>query len=202
VGRRRVLGPGLHHSVRPAEDVHDDGRRRHPDADAHPDADPDADAHPDPDAAAHRDADAQCRRVDPASVRGPVGRRAEPVSGRRDRVAVTRRVTGAGAGPSATPAGGGTAGGSTGLPEADPFSVPDRAAIAADSADVRLASELLAGLGLTVWFIPAMAFTVPGLLLVLAILAQAGGAAAWLPVVRRLIGSFGPARRWAPSPRS
>ncbi len=51
------------------------------------------------------------------------------------------------------------------------------------------------------WLVPGAITAVPGLLLILAILAQAGGALAWLPVVRRKIGGFGlssgsgPARR-------
>ena len=42
------------------------------------------------------------------------------------------------------------------------------------------------------WAVPGLVLSVPGLLLVLiVILAQALGAAAWLPVVRRRIGAFG-----------
>jgi hypothetical protein len=45
--------------------------------------------------------------------------------------------------------------------------------------------------GLLIWAVPSFALAVPGLLLLLAILAQVGGAAAWLPVVRRKLGAFG-----------
>ena len=42
------------------------------------------------------------------------------------------------------------------------------------------------------WAVPGLILSVPGLLLVLVvILAQAVGAVAWLPVVRRRIGAFG-----------
>ena len=42
------------------------------------------------------------------------------------------------------------------------------------------------------WAVPGLVLSVPGLLLVLVvILAQALGAVAWLPVVRRRIGAFG-----------
>jgi hypothetical protein len=41
------------------------------------------------------------------------------------------------------------------------------------------------------WAIPGLILSVPGLLLVLAIAAQAVGALVWLPLVRRRIGSFG-----------
>ncbi len=41
------------------------------------------------------------------------------------------------------------------------------------------------------WLVPGALLTVPGLLLMLAIAAQAVGALAWLPLVRRKIGDFG-----------
>ena len=42
------------------------------------------------------------------------------------------------------------------------------------------------------WAVPGLVLSVPGVLLVLVvILAQAVGAVAWLPVVRRRIGAFG-----------
>lgn len=52
---------------------------------------------------------------------------------------------------------------------------------------------LLDGLpgGLLAWVYPAFALTVPGLLLILAVGAQALGALAWLPLVRRRLGGFG-----------
>jgi hypothetical protein len=45
------------------------------------------------------------------------------------------------------------------------------------------------------WAVPGVILTGPGLLLIVLILAQAAGALAWLPVVRRKIGSFGLRRR-------
>lgn len=41
------------------------------------------------------------------------------------------------------------------------------------------------------WAVPGLLLSVPGMLLVLAIAAQAAGALAWLPIVRRRIGGFG-----------
>jgi hypothetical protein len=41
------------------------------------------------------------------------------------------------------------------------------------------------------WAVPGLVLSIPGLLLVLAILAQTMGALAWLPLVRRRIGGFG-----------
>jgi hypothetical protein len=41
------------------------------------------------------------------------------------------------------------------------------------------------------WAVPGLVLSLPGMLLVLAILAQAMGALAWLPLVRRRIGGFG-----------
>ncbi|TMG25507.1 MAG: hypothetical protein E6H96_03535 [Chloroflexi bacterium] len=45
------------------------------------------------------------------------------------------------------------------------------------------------------WAVPAFVMTVPGLLLILAILAQAGLGILWLPLVRRKLGAFGVQRR-------
>jgi hypothetical protein len=45
--------------------------------------------------------------------------------------------------------------------------------------------------GLPEWAYPAVALTIPGLLLLLAVAAQAIGALAWLPFIRRRIGGFG-----------
>jgi hypothetical protein len=49
--------------------------------------------------------------------------------------------------------------------------------------------------GLIEWAVPALALTVPGLLLLLAVLAQAAGGLLWLPMVRRWLGGFGLRRR-------
>jgi hypothetical protein len=45
------------------------------------------------------------------------------------------------------------------------------------------------------WAVPALALTVPGILLILAILAQSVVGAMWLPFVRRWLGAFGLRRR-------
>jgi hypothetical protein len=46
------------------------------------------------------------------------------------------------------------------------------------------------------WAVPALAMTVPGLLLMLAVLAQLSTGVLWLPMVRRWLGGFGlPGRR-------
>ena len=49
--------------------------------------------------------------------------------------------------------------------------------------------------GLVIWAVPALVLSVPGLLLLLAVLAQAAGALLWLPVARRWLGGFGIRRR-------
>jgi len=45
------------------------------------------------------------------------------------------------------------------------------------------------------WAVPALVLSVPGLLLLLAVLAQAAGGLLWLPMVRRWLGGFGFRRR-------
>jgi hypothetical protein len=45
------------------------------------------------------------------------------------------------------------------------------------------------------WAVPALTLTVPGLLLIIAVLAQLSSGALWLPVVRRWLGGFGLGRR-------
>jgi hypothetical protein len=55
--------------------------------------------------------------------------------------------------------------------------------------DVSLAA--IESLGSLTWAVPSLVLAVPGLLLVLAVLAQAVGGVLWLPVIRRRIGSFG-----------
>jgi hypothetical protein len=45
------------------------------------------------------------------------------------------------------------------------------------------------------WAVPALLLSVPGLLLLLAVLAQAAGGLLWLPIVRRWLGGFGLRRR-------
>ena len=47
------------------------------------------------------------------------------------------------------------------------------------------------GFGSLTWAVPSLVLAVPGLLLVLAVMAQAVGGVLWLPVIRRRIGGFG-----------
>ena len=49
--------------------------------------------------------------------------------------------------------------------------------------------------GLLAWSYPAIVMTLPGILLLIAIGAQALGAVAWLPIVRRRVGAFGVQRK-------
>jgi hypothetical protein len=49
--------------------------------------------------------------------------------------------------------------------------------------------------GLLSWSYPALVLTIPGLLLLLAIAAQALGALAWIPIVRRSLGEPAGGRR-------
>jgi hypothetical protein len=51
--------------------------------------------------------------------------------------------------------------------------------------------------GLVTWAVPAIVLSVPGLLLLLAVLAQMAGGVLWLPVARRWLGGFGLRRRRA-----
>ena len=48
-----------------------------------------------------------------------------------------------------------------------------------------------AGIDLSDWAVPGLLLTGPGLLLLVLVAAQAVGALAWLPVVRRRMGAFG-----------
>jgi hypothetical protein len=59
----------------------------------------------------------------------------------------------------------------------------------------------LAGFGGVIdWAVPALVLTVPGLLLILAVIGQAIGGFLWLPFVRRSLGGFGFRRRRAAAP--
>ena len=90
-----------------------------------------------------------------------------------------------------SPRGPGGTGSPPGEARVDPFRVFDGSDGQSDL-DARLvASTLLRLDGMIVWAVPSLVLTVPGLLLLLTILAQLAGAAAWLPVVRRKLGGFG-----------
>ena len=45
------------------------------------------------------------------------------------------------------------------------------------------------------WAVPSLVLSVPGLLLILAVLAQALVGSLWIPVIRRWLGTFGVRRR-------
>ena len=69
--------------------------------------------------------------------------------------------------------------------------------IAGDGPDavVPVVGAAFAGFDSIDWAVPALTLTVPGLLLMLAVLAQLSASAVWLPIVRRWIGAFGSGRR-------
>jgi hypothetical protein len=89
--------------------------------------------------------------------------------------------------PGATPPGTGSGTGAAG----PPFSVGDPGSAAIDP----LGNIDLVGLGLIEWAVPSVILGVPGLLVVIAVLAQMSGALLWLPVARRWLGGFGLRRR-------
>ena len=104
------------------------------------------------------------------------------------------------------PVGGSLAGPTSGTDGQTKWTGPDRfgVGLGAESMviDQSLVTSSLAALGGTlVWAVPSLALTIPGLLLILAIVAQVVGAAAWMPVVRRSLGDFGLGRS-VPEPRS
>jgi hypothetical protein len=97
--------------------------------------------------------------------------------------------------PSATPVTG-TIGSSGGDPGGGPaFTGPGFSVGGGTIAPFGLADVGLAAFGSLEWAVPALAMTVPGLLLMLAVLAQLSTGVVWLPVVRRWLGGFGVGRR-------
>ena len=73
-----------------------------------------------------------------------------------------------------------------GATAADPYVV---GASVADDGPLGLANAALGKLNGIVWAVPSLALAVPGVLLLLAILAQVAAGAAWVPIVRRKLGS-------------
>jgi hypothetical protein len=67
-----------------------------------------------------------------------------------------------------------------------------------DFGEVGLAAAGLGGFGMFLWAVPSLVLSVPGVLVVVVILAQAVGGFAWLPLVRRKIGGFGLGQRRTP----
>ena len=90
------------------------------------------------------------------------------------------------------PPGGDSGVGDGGSAPEQPFVVggPDHASIdGLDGVDI-------AGFGGAIdWAVPSLVLSVPGLLLVLAVAAQAVGGVVWIPLVRRWLGAFGVRRR-------
>lgn len=114
------------------------------------------------------------------------------------------------AGPTPTPGGqggggspgtGGAGAGGSGGPGSSPGPIRRRLDVpAADPGPSRpFDTGGVPGFGVFDWAVPGVILTGPGLLLIVLILAQAMGALAWLPVVRRKIGAFGLGRRHPPS---
>ena len=98
-------------------------------------------------------------------------------------------------GPSGS-SGGGSGGGPAGGPPGTAGSDGTILTIAAGNvAPFGLVDGQLTGFDGFDWAVPALALTVPGLLLMLAVLAQLSAGALWLPVARRWLGGFGVARR-------
>jgi hypothetical protein len=67
-----------------------------------------------------------------------------------------------------------------------------------DLGEVGLAAAGLGGFGMFLWAVPSLVLSVPGVIVVVVILAQAVGGFAWLPLVRRKIGGFGLGQRRTP----
>lgn len=103
------------------------------------------------------------------------------------------------------PGGGTGAGGGSGGSSGGSGKTPDRFVVAGadtgpdgagrDLADVLLGASLALALDGFDWQIPGLVLSVPGLMVVVAVMLQLGGGLAWLPVIRRKLGTFGPARR-------
>jgi hypothetical protein len=94
---------------------------------------------------------------------------------------------GAGSGDIAIGSGDGLAGG-TGESW---LAVPEGDASTGLPADLDVSANGLGGVGVLLWVVPAAALGIPGFLVVLVVLLQAGGGLIWLPVTRRRIGDFG-----------
>jgi hypothetical protein len=74
----------------------------------------------------------------------------------------------------------------------DNFAVPGvgGSGLVGDLDDIGLAAASLGGFGMFLWAVPSLVLSVPGVLVVVVIVAQAAGGFAWLPLVRRKIGGF------------
>jgi hypothetical protein len=76
--------------------------------------------------------------------------------------------------------GGQTAGGGDGTP-LDVLALPDGGA-------VQLDSQAVGALGMFAWLVPGLFLSLPGLLLILIVLIQAGGGTVFVPITRRVLG--------------
>ena len=165
-------------------------------------------AEPAPDSAA--DGDTEARRVPDADPQADARRPAPRINRHR---AIARRPRSASPTATATPPPG--SGSATPMPSDDPDTdaLPPVTAGGSGPGDAGPGSRLRIGrdpeggvgtgpeidvsfaamesLGNLSWAVPSLVLAVPGLLLVLAVLAQAVGGVLWLPVIRRRIGSFG-----------
>jgi hypothetical protein len=94
---------------------------------------------------------------------------------------------GAGAGGLTSSSGDGSVGGGG----QDRLDVSGRGAAATLPDGLELTASGMGGVGLFLWAVPAAALGIPGFLVVLVVLLQAGGGLIWLPLARRRIGGFG-----------
>ena len=106
----------------------------------------------------------------PNPTSSPTGSTLSPISG----------VSGSGTGSSRGSSGGAGA--------TDPFVVGGQAG--SDELHLGLTATTLASMDGIVWAVPSLVLGVPGLLLLLAIMAQVVAGVSWLPVVRRKLGAF------------
>ena len=80
------------------------------------------------------------------------------------------------------------------------LTAPNELRVGPPGGSVELGTVDIGGMGLAVeWIVPTLVVTVPGLLVIVAILAQGAGAMLWLPYVRRTLGGD---RRRRPSRRA
>jgi hypothetical protein len=138
---------------------------------------------------------------EPASAEPSASLASEPVASATDESGGAPPVLPPGSGPG----GGGTpgsTGGAGGAGTIDRFTVGDVGDGGAGgrpstgTTDFTSLTTRLAGFGgLLTWAVPSLVLSVPGLLLLLAVLAQVGSAAVWLPIVRRTFGAVGAGRR-------
>lgn len=102
---------------------------------------------------------------------------------------------GSGGGPGSGTTGQPPGGGSTGTPSAAPGFIVGLGQDDPDSFPGTVDIGLAGFGGVIDWAVPALVLTVPGLLLVLAVLGQGIAGFLWLPFVRRSLGGFGFRRR-------